>query len=873
MAVTATAAAVQHSREGLQHYTIAAQSLASALVQLGAQSGTLVLAPTDLTAGKTVDSIDAQMTVDEALRRLLDNTGLKSVRGPDGSVTVVAQKSVASRQQGKALEGTGPGPAPEAQGSADGELQEVLVTATRRELPLSKTPISVTSYAQEELDLQGIKSITGLAEFTPGVTYRLDQVGLTYEIAIRGISSQVGAATTGIYVDDTPIQARSGIAENVYPILFDQERVEVLRGPQGTLFGSGAEGGAIRFITPDPGLQHYVGYARTEFASTDHGAPSYEAGAAVGGPIVEDRVGFRVSAYFREDGGYIDAVSPASGRVDRRNVNYTDTAALRGALKIALTDTLTITPSILYQRAHAGSDNLYWDVLSDKGAGQFRTGFDAPQPNQNAFTLAALKVEWHNDQIQLISNTSYFYNHQQRINDYTAFLDCLLWVATACTSPPSPPTAGYYALSLVENYQNSMTQEVRLQSSAPNTRLTWVVGGFFQRTRVGGGQKFMDPYLPQLSQQIYGGNVLQEFGENLVEGKYSYFLDRHVQDQQSAAFGQADFAVTSQLKLTAGLRIEHAQYSFNQSRDGPLTSPKHAAGAEGEHPATPKFGISYEYTDTGMVYVSAGKGFRVGGANNPIPNTTPTCLQTLSSVGLSSFPRAYKSDSLWSYEVGAKNRFAGNRAQLFASVYYIKWKDIQQSIALPGCGSNFIGNVGGVTSKGFDIGLQARVFERLLLSFQAAYTDAKFNSTVAFLDPSALPPIRSVIVAAGDSLGVAPWTGTFAAQYDYRLFQHSAYVRADYTYTSKENTRSPTMDPQVSTSFGYDPALLPPPSTSLLNLRAGVQLSGVDVSLFGNNVLNSEPDLTQVHDFPGETFFYKSTFRPRTVGISATYRF
>jgi hypothetical protein len=136
-----------------------------------------------------------------------------------------------------------------------------------------------------------------------------------------------------------------------------------------------------------------------------------------------------------------------------------------------------------------------------------------------------------------------------------------------------------------------------------------------------------------------------------------------------------------------------------------------------------------------------------------------------------------------------------------------------------------------------------------------------------------VPPTKSVIVEKGDSLGIAPWTATLAARYEYPLFGHIAYFRGDYTYTAKNNIPTPAMDPQVSPNFGYDPGLLPPPSTRLVNLRAGIDLNGVDLSLFANNVLNSAPNLTQVHDFPGETFFYNSTFRPRTVGVTAIYKF
>src|SRR6202140_4870006 len=195
--------------------------------------------------------------------------------------------------------------AADAPNEATGPLQEIVVTATRHEESLSKVPISVTAMTQEALDIRGVKDFQDVARFTPGVN--IDNSG-TNNISIRGISGTGGAGTTGIYLDDTPIQMRA-LAFNpdeALPKSFDIDRVEVLRGPQGTLFGAGSEGGTVRYITTQPSLTKTSIYGRSEFSSTQYGDPSYEAGAAVGGPLVSGTLGARATIWFRRDGGWID---------------------------------------------------------------------------------------------------------------------------------------------------------------------------------------------------------------------------------------------------------------------------------------------------------------------------------------------------------------------------------------------------------------------------------------------------------------------------------------------------------------------------------------------------------------------------------------
>src|ERR1700689_4385634 len=184
--------------------------------------------------------------------------------------------------------------------------EEVVVTATRRSEKLSKVPESISAFTSEKMDQLDVKNISDLVRFTPGVTFDTE----SKDISIRGVNSTAGDATTGIYIDDTPIQIRAlGFgSDNTLPAVFDLERVEVLRGPQGTLFGAGSEGGTVRYITPQPSLTDFSEYAKAELSTTKDGAPSYELGGAMGGPIVDDQLGFRVSGWGREDGGWIDKV-------------------------------------------------------------------------------------------------------------------------------------------------------------------------------------------------------------------------------------------------------------------------------------------------------------------------------------------------------------------------------------------------------------------------------------------------------------------------------------------------------------------------------------------------------------------------------------
>ena len=292
--------------------------------------------------------------------------------------------------------------AAESPDASGGGLQEIVVTAERRSERLQDVPVSVEVFTQEKLEAQAVRGIDDLARLSPGVTFLRNGAyttssGAASDIAIRGIDSIAGAATTGLYIDDTPIQTRhiNVTSQNPYPALFDLERVEVLRGPQGTLFGAGAEGGAVRFISPEPGLTNSSGYYLSELSTTAYGDPSYAVGAAAGGPIIDDKLGFRVSASYRHDGGWVNRVDFATGDTVQPRSNYQQISTLRGALTYAMTESLSITASLYYQEQDLNDTEYYWKELSNPAAHQFNNGNVIPSPDTDKLYLPAINCRWN----------------------------------------------------------------------------------------------------------------------------------------------------------------------------------------------------------------------------------------------------------------------------------------------------------------------------------------------------------------------------------------------------------------------------------------------------------------------------------------------
>src|SRR6266700_7305471 len=293
-----------------------------------------------------------------------------------------------------------------------GPLQEIVVTATRHEESLSKVPISVTALTQEAMDVRGIKDIQDVARFTPGV--RIDNSG-TNNIAIRGISSSGGAGTTGIYIDDTPIQIRALAfnPDDTLPKFFDMDRIEVLRGPQGTLFGAGSEGGTVRYITTQPSLTKTSFYSRDEVAYTQGGAPSYEAGVAGGMPLIDGVLGARLTVWYRRDGGYIDEINPVTLSRVQKNGNFDDTTMIRLSAVWQPTENLTVTPSFYYQDRYRNNNEDYWPLYSNPQHDRLVNADPSERSDPDRVQLPVLKIEGNLGFAHLISNTAYFHRKEE----------------------------------------------------------------------------------------------------------------------------------------------------------------------------------------------------------------------------------------------------------------------------------------------------------------------------------------------------------------------------------------------------------------------------------------------------------------------------
>jgi iron complex outermembrane recepter protein len=839
--------------------SVTAQPLGDALRSVAKQADIQVLFAPDLVDGRAAPRVEGQMTPREALTRLL--TGTRLVAAEQGPGVVVVRNEAASPETKPVAARTAliaPAPAP------NDALEEIVVTAQRREESLQNVPISITAFSRATMDAQGTRTIDDLSRLTPGISFvrsANNNNSESSDISIRGISSNAGAATTGIYIDDTPIQGRhlSFPSYNTYPALFDIERVEVLRGPQGTLFGAGSEGGTVRFISPDAALDKSSLYARSEVAETAHGDPVYELGLAGGTPLIEDKLGLRASVSYRREGGYVDRIDWHTESSIEDRANWNKTIVARVALKWAVSDVLSITPSILYQKRDVHDTSAWWSPVPgqpDPTNGEFnapwRSGNSVASPTTDTFTLPAVRVDWNLGALRLISSTSYFKRTQSAITDYSEF-DRAIFLGD-----PYPP-AGEQGSGHWGDNQSNWTQEIRLESAETQARVRWTAGVFYQHARETTSHRVFDPSL------LVTLGLPPDFG-----GGYIYVEDPRVGiDKQVALFGQADVNLTDRWKMTLGLRVANAEFEGSAHYPetlvvGPEVT---SSGSLKEHPVTPKFGFEYQFDPENMLYLTAAKGYRIGGVNAKVGQFCYGPGGSLDLIGLRDVPPSYQSDSLWSYELGTKNAFADHRVIFNASAYLVKWKNIQQNVAL-GCGFQFTSNLGEARAQGFDLQLAAKPNSTLSFGGIVSYTEAKFTKTVQ------LQPTVQSIVQDGDHLANAPWTLAAYGQVNVPLFEKNGYMRADYQYSAKQTDIVPNQNPLNGGYALWFPSV---PSQSFTSLRAGLAWSGWDLSLFAQNVFDTRPRLSATQDIPlptgGTPLFYVISWRPRTVGLTATFRY
>jgi outer membrane receptor protein involved in Fe transport len=806
---------------------IPGQPLADALNAYAQQTGLQLAYVSEIALGKTSKGTPAGLSPAAALARLLEGTGLQ--------FEFLSQRSVRILAAAEAV------PAITPVHTATIEPEEILITATKRVESLATVPMNVNVLSSSDVQAQGITGIEDLAARISGLEYDFSSQfgsGTVTNVALRGINSRSGQSTTALYIDDAPIHAWDvGTAfGNPYPVVFDLARVEILRGPQGTLFGTGAEGGAIRFITNTPSTTTYDAFCQTQVSATRHGDPSLEAGCAMGGPLTKDHLGARVSAWYQHEGGFVDRVNPFTLATVDENSNSNSTALFRVAFAFTPGDAVRIMPSYTYQAHDIHDSPNFYVYLSSPDAGVLRNGKLLRQPATDKFSLAALRIEADVAAATLISATSYFDRTSDATVDQTNQAGVAFFGGFGNPLGPAYPSSYADAVANVQGARQSVfSQELRLTTKDSFAPFNWVVGVFYGRSHMNSNDETYLVVAPE-SPGLYG-------------------LESTI-DTDIAAFGDATLAVSRRWRLNLGARLEQTRTDTEVHESGyanPVTVPYYRNAGDTGSSLAPRVAISYVPDDGDLLYVSASKGFRAGGLN------VPEC----------GAPPKFAPDSVWSYEAGAKGSAFSNRMWLAASIFYARWSAIQQLISTTAsCFVDYTSNLGDAVSRGFDLTAQGLLTEHLYVEFDVGFLEAKYLNTIK--------SGSSVIVEEGTVVGglpgvPSPWSLVMRAEYRLPIRQGATlYAGAEEIIHSKNAGPFLESNPQ---SPSYDTTVFADPATTLLNLRFGIVHEGLDLRVSVLNALNSQPLLQHDSDASGSTLQYAHTFRPRTLALTGTWRF
>lgn len=838
-------------------FDIPAQPVAEAVAALARQAHVQIMVSDSVAKGLRAQPVRGRVSVDAALSRLLAGTGLQARAAGSGTWVVVRVAPVAVG-------------APAAAETAEdaGASGDIVVTAQRAAEPLSKVPSSVVALSRGRMDQLGVRDFADIAQLTPGVRLRPE----INQIAIRGLASNAGAATTGVYLDETPIQVRTfgEGAASALPLVFDLDRVEVLRGPQGTLFGAGSMGGTVRYITPQPSLTRTDVYGRGELAFTEGGAPTWETGVAVGVPILRDVAGLRIATDYRRAGGWVDRHDPASNVLIARNANHVTAATTRAALRVEPLPGLAITPAVFFQRRERADTDQYWESRSDPAAHRYINANPVPLANRDRFVLPSLAINYDGPGFTIVSNTAWFDRNQTRFYDntlynYAGWEDFPGQLLTANGPNYAILPRGLRSDGRILNTQRNFSQEVRLQSADPHARVQWLIGGFYSNNRQRNVETLVEPSLEQFFRAIYGIGVVDTLGAPLLPGGISYSGNRAERERQVAVFGNVNVEPVDHLHVQAGLRWSEIRLDNDNGFTGPYigTTPRRDKGHARERPLTPRFVVSYDGVPNVNLYASVAKGYRAGGINAPIGQR---CLAQLTAAGRPIPDIPYTSDNAWSYEIGAKGRLKG--ISFDASAFRIDWSNIQQRVTLDPCAVTYTVNSGQVRSEGFDLAMTARPVTGVTLDLAVGYVDARFTQRV-YVNRGATSGAFGI--DAGNALFQAgtPWQVVAGGRYDFAIGGHEAFVRGNYEFSSRNFRQRSSLDP--NTAY-YSPILGDRPATGYVRVRTGITFDQVEAQLFVDNLLDAHPGLERFNYGGRSPFFVNNSFRPRTVGLTLLFR-
>ena len=753
------------------------------------------------------------------------------------------------------------------------ELERIIVTSQKRSEDVKTVPLSVTAISAEGLKDNQISNFTDISRNVPNVSFSSQGGAGLSTIEIRGVSSQAGSATVGVYMDDVSLTTRNlysqGTAE---PHFFDLERVEVLRGPQGTLYGAGSMGGTLRFISKTPNLKRFSADFNAEVSSTSHGGVNSMAQAVFNVPLSTDVAALRIGVQVGRDSGYVDQVDPASLKVTNKDINSANWSVLKLALKVNAGADWSLTPALFYQKTKSADiDATYLNVGSYQpfNAGValplFQTSKPVREPGIDTLILPSITINGDLGFADLTAVANAYQRKFVRTQDGTNVNSS--YIGSLINDPGVSGVVSFLPSAVyLDNKIDQKALEIRLASKGVEVSkqaFTWVAGVYFAQAKTDvsdnepvfginaafkkAGLNIYDP-----AQWSDGAGIFN----NAFPGDNSYFSARHYDSKQSSIFGEATYHVSERLRLIAGLRYLRSTEDFKREGDfffagGPTTT----AISSKANKATPRLALDWDVSKETTVYANVADGFRLGGANRPIPLTIQGNVDDLKALGLKAAPDSFAPDSLRSFEVGSKSRLWNNRLSLNVSVYHINWNNIQQDVYLPSAGFDFETNVGRATSTGIEAELKARVTNDFLLNVSGGYNKAQFAEDVPFLglDGSGLPNVRK-----GDPIQGVPKTNfRLGGEYQFRgLGGVDSVLRLNAQWTGSSHGALKRSDPDYLR-----------PSYMTVDGSWGMTLGRWDLNLMVKNLTNDHTVLQRPNIQSVNQAFY---LRPRTIGLTVS---
>ena len=759
-------------------------------------------------------------------------------------------------------------------------LEEIVVTAEKRASTVQDTPISITAVSGADLAARGITDFSTLAAETPGISMRNNGPGQT-EFEMRGMTSSGGnSPTVGFYLDDVPMTSPAA-AQNgkvvIDPSLYDLNRAEMLRGPQGTLYGAGSMGGTVKLVTnqPDPQAFHVSGEATG--SETNGGGFNYTVNGMLNLPLVDNQMALRLVGTDSHTSGWIDRIvisdfplpDPTGfirGNVlgapvaeDYKQSNAEHLAGARATLLWQVSDNFTLTPTVFYQRVTQDGPSAYDSV---PGTMAHYQPFDIAEPYSDQFTLGALTANYHAPSFDITSVTARWTRRSVQTQDTSESFEnpfTCITIAPGCGELPfyGPNGVGSGPVVGTETDPSSQVSEELRIASTGDGPLRGVAGVFYS--------DFNSQW--QLNTQSQNNLSYVDFSNFTTPAATTtvWGLNEPANIRQWAVFGEGTWAITPAFKATAGLRLFSYVSDLSMYFAGwgsPLggATPSTTNVSQSENGVDPKLNLSYEFSKDLMVYATAAKGFRPGGGNQPLPNFPPP--NAPANFNYKAWPTSYKSDSLWSYEVGEKARFLDRHLTVNASLYYEDWTQIQLE-ELP-FGYPLFDNSGDAKIYGAELELRALLGGGFTLSASGAYTHARLE-----------PGPHYTIVMQGQPVGaptstvvpdVPEYTANIGLDYNHRLDGPLSLVaHADYTYTGQRYDLVAINQGQMWSLPGY----------ALANLRIGVNIgSDWAVSLFCSNLANNHPALENMTalNLANPDFNRVLTAQPRTIGLDFNFK-